>query len=129
MESALDITSQFVVLDQHKSASVENNDAELYPRLQSNYGDFNGHELISCHDFTTSWDTWEKHPHGDEIVILLSGEATFLLQLESGVKQINLKTSGEYVLVPKDTWHSANISTPARLLFITPGEGTENKDR
>jgi hypothetical protein len=32
------------------------------------------------------------------------------------------------VVVPKATWHTAKISTPTALLFVTPGEATQNRD-
>jgi hypothetical protein len=29
------------------------------------------------------------------------------------------------VVVPRNTWHTARVSGTTRMLFITPGEGTE----
>jgi len=40
---------------------------------------------------------------------------------------VSLNQVGEYVLVPKNTWHTAKVRKPSRMLFITPGEGTENR--
>ena len=34
---------------------------------------------------------------------------------------------GDYVIVPRGTRHTARIRKPARMLFITPGEGTETR--
>jgi len=42
-------------------------------------GDFCGEYLVSTHDFTGDWSTWEIHPKGDEVVCLLfitAGEGT-----------------------------------------------------
>ena len=103
-------------------------DATLYERLNQRYGDFKGHELISCHEFTEDWSTWEIHPHGDEIVMLLSGEITLVLQLDTGEQIINLDKEGEYLIVPKNVWHTARIKKMAKMLFITPGQETNNKD-
>ncbi|MBV9190616.1 MAG: cupin domain-containing protein [Betaproteobacteria bacterium] len=70
------------------------------------------------------WPTWERHPAGDEIVCLLSGRATFVL--EDG-KRIDVGEPGEFVIVPKGTWHTAKTTVPTKMVFVTPGEGTENK--
>jgi mannose-6-phosphate isomerase-like protein (cupin superfamily) len=67
------------------------------------------------------------HPNGDEIVILLSGNVTFVLQLDSGEKRISLFESGSFALVPKSVWHTAKTNEKTKLLFITPGEGTQNR--
>ena len=66
---------------------------------------------------------------GDEIVVLLSGEAVFLLDRGSCEEAVRLAEPGRYVIVPKGTWHTARIATSAAMLFITPGEGTENEVR
>ena len=36
------------------------------------------------------------------------------------------RLAGRYygIIVPRDTWHTARVHRPARMLFITPGEGT-----
>ena len=122
------INQEFVVLNPDKEATTELCDATLYERLNQRYGDFKGHELISCHEFTEDWSTWEIHPHGDEIVMLLSGEITLVLQLDTGEQIINLDKEGEYLIVPKNVWHTARIKKMAKMLFITPGQETNNKD-
>ncbi len=122
------IENTFAVLSPTKQASLERKDETLYQRLQENYVGFSGHELISCHAFTEDWSTWEIHPKGDEIVILLSGSLEFVLQLPKGERTMQLSGPGDYVVVPKNIWHTARLITDAKALFITPGEGTQNKD-
>jgi mannose-6-phosphate isomerase-like protein (cupin superfamily) len=65
------------------------------------------------------------HPAGDEIVCLLSGRASFEFEGRGHVAE--LSEPGSYVIVPKGTWHTAHTTVPTRMLFITPGEGTQNK--
>ena len=101
---------------------------ELYARLDSDYGGFTGHTLVSMHEFTEDWPTWERHPAGDEIVMLLAGGATFLLALPDETRPIVLDEPGSYIVVPRNTWHTARVPGSARVLFITPGEGTENRE-
>jgi hypothetical protein len=45
-----------------------------------------------------------------------------------GMEEVtHLRDSGSYVVIPKGTWHTARTSVATKMLFITPGEGTENK--
>lgn len=122
------IDKDFVVLSPEKEATVEPFDPGLYQRLDRNYDNFRGHELISCHEFSQDWGMWEVHPNGDEIVILLKGEVTFVLQLDEGEKSVCLDREGAYVIVPRNVWHTARTTVASKLLFITPGEGTQHRD-
>ncbi len=99
---------------------------EFYETLDRDYDQFRGHVLIAAHSFDSDWSTWEKHPAGDELVVLLSGAAELVLSEAGGERCIALSTPGEFACVPKDTWHTARVSTPTQMLFLTPGEGTEN---
>jgi mannose-6-phosphate isomerase-like protein (cupin superfamily) len=78
------------------------------------------------YDFA-DWPTWEMHPAGDEVVVLMSGAAEMVLDRGGGHETVSLTQPGSFVIVPKGTWHTARISTPTSMLFVTPGEGTQNK--
>ena len=123
-----EIDKEFVVVSPKKSATVESFDSTLYERLDTEYDGFTGHDLISCHVFEQDWPSWEIHPNGDEVVILLSGKVILVLELDGGNKEIQLGRDGDYVIVPKNTWHTAKIQEKSKLLFVTPGEGTLNRD-
>jgi mannose-6-phosphate isomerase-like protein (cupin superfamily) len=99
---------------------------EVYQELDDRYNGFRSHALISAFEFSDNWPNWEKHPAGDELVILLSGRAEFVLRLESGDESTVLEEPGSFVMVPRNTWHTARINQPTRVLFITPGEGTQH---
>ena len=83
--------------------------------------------LLSAFSFSEPWTTWERHPAGEELVMLLSGAATLLLEEADGVRAIELAAPGEYVLVPRNTWHTAHTTVETRMLFLTPGAGTEHR--
>lgn len=100
----------------------------LYQDLAENFSNFVGHSLIAMHDFSSDWTSWERHPAGDELVVLLSGNATMVIELDIGQDIISLSEPGAYAIVPRDKWHTAKISEPSRMLFITPGEGTEHRE-
>lgn len=99
----------------------------IYQELEGRFDRFEGHVLIAVHEFDADWPTWEKHPAGDEVVVLLAGCATMVLKTAAGEKVVELAEPGSCVIVPRDTWHTARVSAPTRMLFVTPGEGTENR--
>lgn len=99
----------------------------LYSDLDARFDGFRSCVLVSTHEFKEDWPSWERHPAGDEIVVLLSGAARMVLGTDSSQEVVELATSGAYVVVPRNTWHTARIWQPTRMLFVTPGEGTENR--
>jgi len=103
------------------------NDA-FWPRLMSGaLGTFHHEYLVTMHGFEADWPNWEQHPNGDEIVCLLEGRVTMVLEQDGRERLLELSESGGYVLVPRGTWHTARTRTPCRMLFITAGEGTQHR--
>ncbi len=121
------IQSHFVVFNPKQQTSIEPYDATLYQRLEQHYNGFQGHTLVSCHEFSEDWASWEIHPAGDEMIILLSGHATMVLQHEHGLEHIELRQANDFCLVPRNTWHTAKIAAASKMLFITPGAGTQHR--
>ncbi len=72
------------------------------------------------------WDHWERHPAGDEILVLLSGELELVLRTARGERHTQLK-AGQAFVVPKGLWHRGIVHKPGELMFITPGAGTEHR--
>jgi mannose-6-phosphate isomerase-like protein (cupin superfamily) len=66
------------------------------------------------------------HPAGDEILFMLEGKATLVLDLPDGMRKIDL-SAGRLLVIPKGVWHTAKVSEPARLLAITAGLGTQHR--
>ena len=83
--------------------------------------------LMSAFTFREPWSTWERHPAGEELVMLISGEATMTLQIGDEEREVVLSAPGEYVLVPANTWHTARTDVSTTMLFLTPGAGTEHR--
>ena len=99
----------------------------FFPDLDKDFPDFKDHILISQFFFEEAWPTWEIHRRGDELVMRLSGDTDMILSNEDGSETImRVSTPGEYVVIPRNTWHTARPFTPTTMLFITPGEGTLN---
>ncbi len=101
----------------------------FYQKLDAEFGDFAGHMLVAEHSFDAPWSTWEMHPAGDEFVYLLDGDTDFILWIDASETRVRVNTPGSYVVVPKGVWHTARPYRPTRMLFVTPGEGTQNAEQ
>ncbi|MGF1596529.1 MAG: cupin [Acidimicrobiales bacterium] len=81
--------------------------------------------------FTESWDVWEVHPVGAEVVVCTSGSIT-LIQRRGGPEgreeRVTL-SAGQFVINQPNDWHTADVDEPCTVLFITAGQGTENHPR
>ncbi len=131
MNLPIDLDQNFVVIDDNLAADVLPVGDNFYAELGERYGSFAGHMLVSCHHFSRDWPTWEMHPSGDEIVVLTSGRAimVFAAPDSAGDQEIELREPGQFVVVPKGTWHTAKVNNTASMIFMTPGEGTENREQ
>lgn len=127
LSTNLDLTSTFVVVEPHHAVVPVAVTPTIFEELDKRFDHFRGRLLVSAFSFDSDWPTWEIHPAGDEIVCLLSGDVTMVLD-GNGVETLtHLDRPGGFVIVPKGTWHTARTSVPTKMLFVTPGEGTENK--
>ena len=128
MGQAVRLASNFVVLKDNLGADVVEVTPDLYERLDREYGEFTGHVLIASHAFDDDWPTWEIHPSGDEIVVLVSGDVDLVLAGADGDDVIRMTEPGTFAVVPQNTWHTARIRRHSVMMFVTPGEGTENRE-
>jgi mannose-6-phosphate isomerase-like protein (cupin superfamily) len=103
--------------------------AGFWPQLmRGELGDFHQEYLVSMAQYAADWPSWEMHPHGDEIVCLLSGAATMILEAPDGSRsELQLTEPGSFAFVPRLHWHTARIASASSMLFITPGEGTTHR--
>ena len=123
------LSSTFVVMAPDQSATKVPVTPTVYEDLDRTFGDFKGHSLVAMHTFESDWPSWEIHPKGDEIVALVSGKAEMVFEKREGKseKRFVLEKPGDFIVVPRGTWHTAKISSRTVLMFVTPGEGTENR--
>lgn len=92
-------------------------------------GDGDEGRLVSMHDFTEDWQSWEVHPQGEEVVICIAGEMTLYQELQDGSTRSVTLQAGQYAINPAAVWHTADVSKFATALFITAGRGTLNRPR
>ena len=107
----------------------EFNGMEFYQGYAERHGgDGPEGRLVSLYTFTESWDVWEMHPRGTEVVVCTAGEMTLIQETDAGEQRVMLKT-GDYAINAPGVWHTADVSGSATALFITAGEETEHRPR
>ena len=84
--------------------------------------------LVALHTFSESWDSWEVHPKGSEVVVCISGRITLIQEIEGEEQRVTLEP-GQYAINAPGVWHTADVESEATALFITAGEGTDHRPR
>jgi mannose-6-phosphate isomerase-like protein (cupin superfamily) len=103
-------------------------DDKFWPQLMSGaLGDFHRESLVTMNSFDATWTSWEMHPNGDELVCLISGRVSMVLDIDGRETIAELEAPGDYVLVPRGTWHTARTRDKCAMFFVTPGEGTQHR--
>lgn len=132
MADALDLAEHFIHLGLGATAVPQ-------PRFDgmdwyAGYGERHGGDggegrLVSMYDFAESWDSWEMHPLGAEVVICTAGRMTLRQEHPDGRLDTVELSPGQYAINPPGVWHTADIAAPASAIFITAGEGTRHRPR
>jgi mannose-6-phosphate isomerase-like protein (cupin superfamily) len=84
--------------------------------------------LVMIFDSSTSWDVWERHPAGAEVVICLSGRMTLISEIDGDHDHVEVGPC-EAIVNPAGVWHTADVHEAGRFMTITPGLGTEHRPR
>ena len=86
--------------------------------------------LVSWHSFDSSWDMWEMHPGGDEIVLCVDGAVELVQEVDGHLPTTRLN-AGQWAVNKAGTWHTANLDqgATATCVFITSGLGTQHRSR
>ena len=85
--------------------------------------------LVSWHEFNESWDSWEVHPNGEELVVCFGGSIILIQEWPDGSLHTVHLASGQAAINGPGVWHTADIEHHASVLFITAGLGTEHRAR
>lgn len=128
MRSAVDIRSTYLHFQDGGRAEAIDGGPSFWEALAAGkHPQLDQGRLMSAFTFAEPWPTWERHPAGEELVMLLAGSATVVLEESGAERTVQLSIPGSYVLVPKNVWHTARASVPTTMLFLTPGAGTEHR--
>jgi len=68
----------------------------------------------------------EMHPDGDELLYLISGRLTVVLEDQEPPRQVEM-TPGQALIVPRGVWHRVLLGEPSQLVHVTPGPGGEHR--
>lgn len=82
--------------------------------------------LMTAFPQTEDWPSWERHPRGDEILVMLKGALTLVFDDGRNLREV-LLDEGQSVIVPRNTWHTGKLRKAGTLLAITFGEGTDHR--
>lgn len=130
--AAFELTADFVHLGAEPTATVlegfewSADYLDDYDRRFEADGDRGRLVAILSQDAT--WDAWERHPAGDELVVLLSGRVDLIQELDGAEVRTSLRP-GQALINPRGVWHTSDVHEPGTGLFITPGRGTEHRPR
>ncbi|MHB8290236.1 MAG: cupin domain-containing protein [Acidimicrobiales bacterium] len=61
----------------------------------------------------------ERHPAGDELIYLLSGEVTVVIEAPGGDERHTLRP-GDALIVARGLWNRIEVTRPALLVHLTP---------
>jgi mannose-6-phosphate isomerase-like protein (cupin superfamily) len=132
MHPAFDLTRTFVHLGLGARASLVPDfqwTEEFLDKYETEHAaDGEEGRLVMISQRDSTWTSWERHPAGDELVVLLSGRQTLIQEGAAAEQRIDL-FPGQAVINPRGVWHTADIHEPGQTLFITPGKGTEHRPR
>ncbi len=84
--------------------------------------------LVMVEPTPTDWEWWECHTEGDELVIVLEGKGTFIQEIDGSELRMPV-SAGDALINPKGVWHTADVETPIRAIYMTPCPGTEHRKR
>lgn len=95
-------------------------------RLAPHEGWLVGVKAAAC-DADVHGDVWERHPAGEEMLCVLEGSVVLTLMDEAGAETDVLLDARRGAVVPRGIWHRLRVACPARILFVTPGQGSEHR--
>jgi len=125
MSDAFKLANSYLHLRPDDSAEILSGGQEFWAR-DIHRPELRTGRLMGAVDQLDDWSHWERHPSGDEILTLLSGAMTLVLEEPAGERRVDL-APGDTLVVPRGVWHRGIVRAPGRLLFITPGAATDHR--
>jgi len=134
MADPLNLQARPVHLGKGGNAAVEpefTGDMAWYAAYMDRHSDDGADgRLVSMFSFSESWDSWEVHPKGHELVLCTAGRLRLIQEHPGGQRDEVELSPGEYAVNAPGVWHTADVlDGPATAVFITAGEGTDHRPR
>jgi mannose-6-phosphate isomerase-like protein (cupin superfamily) len=124
-QPVFDLRQTFVELRDGADAVPVKGGDEFWTRKREP-SDPNHNQLVCVTRQAKDWKTWEMHPAGDEILYLLSGAVSVVLEESGGERRIEMGRQTA-CLVPSGIWHRICVHEPGEMMFITCGSGTQHR--
>ena len=124
-DAAFDLSGTYVHLEDGGRASAIDVSPEFWSELMSGKRRYDG-RLITAHHMAEYTATWEMHPSGEELLILVSGAVDCILEDEDGERTVELR-AGSACIVPRGVWHRQVVRQPGFMIFVTWGAGTQHR--
>lgn len=96
----------------------------FWPDLMTGKLELKG-RLVSAYAMA-DFRNWERHPAGEELIVVLSGAMDIILDEPEGLRTVRVG-KGQAFLIPKNVWHRGVVVEPGEALFVTEGEGTDHR--
>ena len=125
MTQAFSLDSTYIHLQPDERALAMEGGARFWAGIADRH-DLDHGRLMGSTEQSADWDHWERHPAGEEILVLMSGELELVLDTDGGEQRAVLEP-GQTFIVPKGVWHRGIVKKPGQLMFLTPGSGTEHR--
>ncbi len=112
----ISIKDEFALLECLSNRTPESTDEEMRNSVSklSDYRD--GAIFVTYYDGNTEW---ERHPVGDEIVLVVEGRTTLIL-LQNGRETPNELRDGEFFVVHQNIWHRFETPSKLKVWSVTP---------
>ncbi len=82
--------------------------------------------LAAQYAITSDTAHWERHPNGDELLIMLSGSMDLVFEI--GAEEVRVELgAGQTIVVPTGIWHRQMLRIPGTYVGVTYGKGTEHR--
>ena len=124
MTDPIDLRATYVHLKESGATAVPTG-PEFWPDLIAGRTAYPG-RLALIQPMTADFPHWERHPAGEELIVMLSGACEMILEDDERERRVTVR-AGEAILVPTNVWHRAVVIDPGEALFVTEGEGTDHK--
>jgi mannose-6-phosphate isomerase-like protein (cupin superfamily) len=124
VQPALDLDRSYVSISEDGLAEPVAVTPEFWQELTTGRRTV-GQWLLGAGESRQSAPTWDLHPHGECIIILLSGSIDVTMQLEDDERVVELRETGDACLVPRGVWHRQVLHELSRRIFLTEGAGTQ----
>lgn len=121
-----DLRSTYIHLSPDGRADAQMIDPDFWADIEDSV--FANGRMMALFEMDNDWSTWEMHPEGEEVLMLVSGAMTLIFETPQGLARAPMQPR-DTLIVPRGIWHTADVSAPSHLLAVTHGAGTQNRPR